>query len=143
MEKKMIINRVPHSIGVEINQGRFLKIIDKNSVVPAKGYQDLTLEPGVKQTTIRMYQGECEFVGAPGMQFVKSFVLKNNTQNTEPKSVQIHFTFNKNGMVEATAKILNDKDSETKEKVETKGLMRDEVMEQYQKEIYELLPDDY
>ncbi|KAL7713484.1 Hsp70 family protein [Entamoeba marina] len=143
MNKIEITTHVPHSIGVEISQGRFLKIIDKNSVVPAVGCQFLTLEAGVKQSTIRIYQGESKYADAPDMQFVKSFILKNNSQTATAKSVQIHFTFNKNGMVEATAKVLNDENSEASISVEMKSFEHDEVIEICQQKIYEIMPDDF
>ncbi|KAL7713481.1 Chaperone DnaK [Entamoeba marina] len=143
MNATKIINHVPHSIGVEIAQGSFLKIIDKNSIVPAEGYQDLTLEPGVKQSTIRIYQGESKYADAPGMKFVKSFILKNNSQSTTSKPVQIHFKFNLNGIIEATAKALNDENNEASVSVEMVDSLTDEVVEKCLKEIYDLMPSDF
>ncbi|KAL7713482.1 hypothetical protein QTN25_008863 [Entamoeba marina] len=143
MNATKIINYVPHSIGVEIAQGRFLKIINKDAIVPAKGYQILTLEPGVKQTTIRIYQGESKYADAPGMKFVKSFILKNNSQSTSTKSVEITFKFNENGMVEATAKVLNDENSEVSISVEMKNLEHDEDIKKCQQEIHKIMPDDF
>ncbi|KAL7720441.1 hypothetical protein QTN25_002474 [Entamoeba marina] len=143
LKSTIIINHVPHSIGVEIDQGRFLKIIDKNEVVPARGTQILELKPGVKQSTIRIYQGECNYVDAPGMQFVKSFILKNNSQSMTAIRVEITFKYNKNGMVGASAKILNNEVSEVSVTIEVNNIEHDEYIERCRSEIQDMLPDNF
>ncbi|KAL7713480.1 Heat shock protein 70 [Entamoeba marina] len=143
LSQQNVINRVPHSIGVEIAQSKFSPIIDKDSVVPAEGSQVLTLKPGVKQSTIRIYQGECEFVSSPKMQYVKMFKLMNTSETLTAIPVRVTFKFNGNGIIEATAKVLNDENNEASVSVEMKNLEYDEDIEECRKEINKIMPDDF
>ncbi|KAL7717638.1 hypothetical protein QTN25_005034 [Entamoeba marina] len=109
-----------------------------HSKVPVKQTVTLPLNGGVKKLRINIYQGESKYLESPDMQFVKSLILKNNSQYPQPCIVRITFTFSERGILEATAEDLYDENSKASVSVDMKNFQCDEEIEKYRKEIQEI-----
>ncbi|KAL7718402.1 70kDa heat shock protein [Entamoeba marina] len=135
------INFVPQSIGIEVEQSIFSKIINKGSPVPTKGYRDLVLKKGVNELNINIYQGEGDFVDSPGMQFIESVELVNKSTHATINFIRIIFKLDNNQNLEITVIDLNNENNKTSIIIELKDF-GDEIIKHYQSEIHEIMPDD-
>ncbi|KAL7716379.1 TLDc domain-containing protein [Entamoeba marina] len=138
---KESIDNVPQSIGVEINQGKFLKIINKDSPIPVQQTITFPLKFGETQPIIRIYQGEGNFVHSEGMQFIDNLVLKNTLDTIDTTLIQITFRIG-NEFFEASAIDLNDSENTTNTKVEMKDLFNSFIEESLE-QIYEIIPESF
>ncbi|KAL7717287.1 hypothetical protein QTN25_005111 [Entamoeba marina] len=135
-----ISNTVPHSIGIETNQGIFSKIIDKDSSIPVQ--RTLVLHSNIKSTQIliQLYQGEKEFVNSEGMQFIGGLVLKNTNPCLSTSRIQITLKYD-HFKIEVSAINLNDKRCTASIIIGIENLEDNSNIEKYYEQVYEIMPD--
>jgi len=98
--------------GVQLRDGYFLPIINRNSTVPISRVERVcTIEPNQTEMTIRIYQGDGRRVEAN--LFLGEFEVKGIPRGPRGQSVDVRFTYDLNGVLEVEATIVETKQKAT------------------------------
>lgn len=99
----ILMDIVPLSLGIETIGGQFVPIIDRGSTIPvSKTKQFTTEEDNQEEVTIKIYQGESQFVHENFM--IGEFILKNIPK--QPRNVpviNVNISIDLNGLINITA----------------------------------------
>ncbi len=99
----ILLDIVPLSLGIETIGGQFVPIIDRGSTIPvSKTKQFTTDEDNQTEVTIKIYQGESQFIHENFM--IGEFVLKDIPM--QPRNVpviNVNITIDVNGLINITA----------------------------------------
>jgi len=123
----LLLDVTPLSLGIETLGGVFTKVIQKNTTIPTKGTQTFsTAEDNQPAVTIKVYQGEREFV-----QYNKA-LGEFNLEGIPPArrgqpQIEVNFDIDANGIMKISAK---DKGTGKENKITIKsdsGLSKEEI----------------
>lgn len=103
LKEVLLLDVTPHSLGVEVTDGRTTRIIEKNSTIPLKAARLFTTtEDGQEMVVVHVLQGEGD--RAAENRSLGKFTLGGLTGGKAGSArVQVTFTVNADGMVEVAA----------------------------------------
>ena len=103
LDDVVLLEVTPHSLGIEIKDGRFSKIIDQNSTIPIKASKAFTTTEDFQEfVNIHVLQGEDDFV--QNNRSLGKFTLSNiNPMKANVPRIEVAFFINSDGIVEISA----------------------------------------
>ncbi|MGI8908880.1 MAG: Hsp70 family protein [Candidatus Sumerlaeaceae bacterium] len=106
LKEVLLLDVTPHSLGVEVTEGRTARIIEKNSTIPLKAARLFTTtEDGQEMVVVHVVQGEADRVSEN--RSLGKFTLSGlQPGKAGTARVQVAFQINADGMVEVSAEDL-------------------------------------
>ena len=136
----------PYSLGIEISRqtgknqytaGHYLPIIERNTIVPVSRVQNITtIRDSQKELDIVIYQGESRLV--KDNVFLGTIKVPIPIKKAGEVNVDVRFTYDVNGILEAEATVLNTQQQHRLIIAENPGVMTQEEIEKRFAELAEL-----
>lgn len=103
IQEVVLLDVTPHSLGIEVKNGRFSRIIEKNSTIPIKAAKTFTTtEDDQSFVNIHILQGEAE--NAADNRSLGKFTLSDIPQGKAGVArIRVTFFINSDGVMEITA----------------------------------------
>lgn len=130
LEEMVIVDVAPHSLGIEVKDGKFSVIIPRNTAIPcSKKKPYVTTQDMQTEAQITVFQGEKEVASANAK--LGDFVFSGIEGNDAGKAlVDVLFDYDINGIVKVTAKDrASKKEKSVSFKTSQKRLSPEEVRE--------------
>ena len=130
LEEMVIVDVAPHSLGIEVRDGRFSVIIPRNTAIPcSKKKPYVTTEDNQTEAQITTFQGEDEIAGKNSR--LGEFIFSGIDPQPAGKSlVDVQFDYDINGLVKVTARDrITKAERSVVFKASEKRLSREEVRE--------------
>jgi molecular chaperone DnaK len=106
LKEVLLLDVTPHSLGVEVAEGRMVRVIEKNSTIPLKAARLFTTtEDGQEMVVVHVLQGEADRA-AENRSLGKFTLAGLQPGKAGTARVQVAFQINADGMVEVTAEDL-------------------------------------
>lgn len=103
LEEVVLLDVLPHSVGIKVKEGRYSKVVERNTRVPCREKKIFTpVEKDQDFVNIEVYQGEAELVR--DNTFLGQFSLEGLPRSGMGQvAVEVSFTINADGILNVSA----------------------------------------